>query len=248
MAGWRGFTAAGAGLRGGSTCAGAERRQDAPADGLAMGYARLSAGRTSIIIDAAPPPTGRASVNAHASTLAFELTSGRRPLIVNCGSGVSFGAEWRRAGRATPSHSTLVVGAHPARGWDRGGEARSWLTDAPRNVPVEISHAPDGLRFEGGHDGYLRSHGLTHARTLELTFDGRGVAGEDMLLTLAEATSAASTGRWMRPACRASPSTSVFTCTRMWMPPRHGRRGGVDGAQERGNLGVSHDGRAEIVA
>lgn len=155
-------------------------------DGLSMGYARISAGRTSIIIDAAPPPTGRASLNAHASTLAFELTSGRRPLIVNCGSGVSFGAQWRRAGRATPSHSTLVLAGRSSARLDLGAKREGWLTDAPRNVPVKVSNAPDGLRFEGGHDGYLRSHGLTHARTLDLTFDGRGVAGEDMLLTLGD--------------------------------------------------------------
>ncbi|MCB2135936.1 MAG: heparinase II/III family protein, partial [Rhodobacteraceae bacterium] len=43
------------------------------AHGLAMGYARLAAGRSSIIVDAAAPPTGRASSNAHASTLAMEL-------------------------------------------------------------------------------------------------------------------------------------------------------------------------------
>ena len=36
-------------------------------DGLSMGYARLSAGRTSVIIDASAPPGGPASVNAHAS-------------------------------------------------------------------------------------------------------------------------------------------------------------------------------------
>lgn len=155
-------------------------------DGLAMGFARLSAGRTSIVIDAAKPPVGPASVNAHASTLAFELTSGRRPLIVNCGSGASFGIEWRRAGRATPSHSALCLGgfssarlAEPDR--FTGQEA---LIDGPTHVPVEISQAPDGLRFQGGHDGYVRSHGLTHARTLELTLDGRGLAGEDMLLAM----------------------------------------------------------------
>ena len=71
------------------------------ADGLAMGYARLSAGRTSVVIDASPPPSGVSALNAHASTLAFELTSGRRPVIVNCGSGASFGEDWRRFGRAT---------------------------------------------------------------------------------------------------------------------------------------------------
>jgi uncharacterized heparinase superfamily protein len=43
------------------------------------------------------------------------------------------------------------------------------------------------MRFEGGHDGYRRGHGLTHARTLDLAQDGRGLAGEDMLVCLDEA-------------------------------------------------------------
>lgn len=155
-------------------------------DGLSMGYARLSAGRTSVIIDAATPPAPAASFNAHASTLAFELTSGRRPLIVNCGSGVSFGAEWRRAGRATPSHSTLCLdGYSSARLGDADrATAHEALIDAPTHVPIEVSQAPDGLRFQGGHNGYVKTHGLTHARQLELTFDGRAMAGEDMLFAM----------------------------------------------------------------
>ena len=36
--------------------------------------------------------------NAHASTLAFELTSGRRPLIASCGAGAAAGGRWRLAG------------------------------------------------------------------------------------------------------------------------------------------------------
>ncbi|MCE8512540.1 heparinase II/III family protein [Ruegeria pomeroyi] len=156
------------------------------AEGLSMGYARLSGGRTSVIVDASVPPRGAASYNAHASTLAFELTSGRRPLIVNCGSGISFGVEWRRAGRATPSHSTLCLDgfssarlADPERG--TGLEA---LIEGPTQVPVEISEMTDGIRFQGGHDGYAKVFGLTHARTLELSHDGRGLAGEDMLLAM----------------------------------------------------------------
>jgi uncharacterized heparinase superfamily protein len=155
-------------------------------DGLAMGFARLSAGRTSVIVDAAPPPSGSASYNAHASTLAFELTSGRRPMIVNCGSGASFGVDWRRAGRATPSHSTLCLeGYSSARlGPADRVAAREELVDGPAHVPIGISPAWDGHSFQGGHDGYVATHGLTHARTLELSLDGRGLAGEDMLLAL----------------------------------------------------------------
>lgn len=156
-------------------------------DGLAMGFARLGAGRTSVIVDAAPPPKGAASSGAHASTLAFELTSGRRPLIVNCGSGRSFGPDWRRAGRATPSHSTLVLASGSSARLSNDKRHPDWLSEAPRNVPVNLTKAADGLRFEGAQDGYLRSHGLTHVRQLDLTSDGRGLAGEDMLLAIEEA-------------------------------------------------------------
>ncbi|MEC3863354.1 heparinase II/III family protein [Mesobacterium sp. TK19101] len=158
------------------------------AEGLSMGFARLSAGRTSVIVDAAPPPQGAVSMNGHASTLAFELTSGRRPLIVNCGSGAVFGEDWRRAGRATPSHSALSLDGYSSARLGKvgriGAARREMLEDTPTNVPVEISSVSDGVRFEGGHDGYVATHGLTHARILELTFDGRGVVGEDMLLAL----------------------------------------------------------------
>lgn len=157
------------------------------AEGLAMGFARVSAGRTSVILDAAAPPTGREATNAHASTLAFELTSGRRSVIVNCGSGAVFGPDWRRAGRATPSHSTLcLANTSSARLATQRGDVTAMLVDGPARVPVRITKAPDGVRFQGGHDGYVRSHGLTHARTIEMTADGRALAGEDMLVTVSK--------------------------------------------------------------
>jgi len=155
---------------------------------LTMGYARMSGGRTTMIVDAEAPPSGPASFNAHASTLAFEVTSGRRPLIVNCGSGATFGEDWRRAGRATPSHSTLCLDGYSSSRLGAttrmGPIERELLDDVPKGVPVELLRVSDGVRFEGGHDGYKRTHGLTHARILELTFDGRGIVGEDLLVAL----------------------------------------------------------------
>ena len=156
-----------------------------------MGFARMSAGRTSIVVDAAVPPKGANSVNAHASTLAFEVTSGRRPLIVNCGSGQSFGEEWRRAGRATPSHSTLCIEGYSS---SRLGppsrivtSRQELLVDTPKVVQAEFSGLHDGRRLELSHDGYRTTHGLTHARTLDLAVDGRGMVGEDLLTTLTDA-------------------------------------------------------------
>jgi uncharacterized heparinase superfamily protein len=157
------------------------------ADGLSMGFARMSGGRASLVMDASVPPKGVASHNAHASTLAFELTSGRRPLIVNCGSGKVFGEDWRRAGRATQSHSVLSIDGYSSARFAASGSKKrklELLVDSPKHVPVQVSEAPDGVRIQAGHDGYDMTHGLTQARTLELTFNGRGLAGEDMLLAL----------------------------------------------------------------
>ncbi|MCH2076189.1 MAG: heparinase II/III family protein [Rhodobacteraceae bacterium] len=155
---------------------------------ISMGFTRQVAGRTSVIMDAAPPPQGVPSYNAHASTLAFELTSGRRPLIVSCGSGAAFGEEWRRAGRATPSHSTLSLeGYSSSRLGERrlmSGRARELLTDTPCEVLTERRHTDTALRQQASHDGYRTTHGLVHVRTLELHLDGRGLAGEDLLVAL----------------------------------------------------------------
>ena len=155
-----------------------------PDQGLHMGYGRLAAGRTSLIADTAAPPLGVAAAEAHASTLAMELTSGRRPLIVNCGSGSSFGPEWRRAGRATPSHSTLCIDGVSSAQIAVRKDGAELLCDGPKEVQSEFTVLGDGNRLEMAHDGYRRSHGLTHVRTLDLSQDGRALAGEDLLTIL----------------------------------------------------------------
>ncbi len=161
-----------------------------PGHELHMGYARLSSGRTSLIVDAAAPPTGDASADAHASTLGMELTSGRRPIIVNCGSGARFGVDWRRASRATPSHSTMMIegvsSSHLAARAGTNG-TRDLLVEVPKLVRWNDTPTDTGRKLELSHDGYKASHGITHARILELSVDGRTLEGNDILTTLDDA-------------------------------------------------------------
>jgi uncharacterized heparinase superfamily protein len=156
-----------------------------PFHGLAMGFARMTCGRTSVITDVSSPPVPHASGNAHASTLAFEVTSGRRPLIVSCGSGAPFGAQWTRAGRATPSHSTLSIdGVSSAKITSEKG--RELLSKAPRNVVIQSGSDANGQSFTARHDGYSADFGLTHTRSLSISPDGRELRGEDTLGALSE--------------------------------------------------------------
>ena len=174
---------------------GAEGRLDAalanagvramPSAGMAMGFARLSGGRTSIILDAARPPGGGAGRHGHASTNAFELTSGRRPVIVSVGSGAPFGPDWRLAGRATASHSTLEV----------EGYSSSRLGTDPEGGMIELADVPtlrvlpgeNGAGLHVVHSGWAMTHGLSHVRDLKLTNDGRHLTGIDKLSSISTA-------------------------------------------------------------
>ena len=182
--------------------AGAEGRLDAalarvgggpaPADRMAMGFARLSEGRVTLIADAAPPPTGFAGRDAHASTLAVEITAGRQPLVVSCGSGAPFGSDWRRAGRATASHSVLgldgVSSSRLGAPVRRGGRVFEPLDRRPEDVARSVALRRGGAEDDHGarvldmsHDGWRRSHGLIYRRRLALARDGGEIAGEEAL-------------------------------------------------------------------
>jgi uncharacterized heparinase superfamily protein len=151
----------------------------------AMGFARLAAAGVSVIVDAARPPAGEVSGSAHASTLAFEMSSGDHPLIVNCGPGGAFGPDWHRAGRLTASHSVLTVedrssaaiGAPIALGTRRIAP----LVAGPERVTAQLGRGRGATTLALAHDGYAASHGLTHLRRLQLSSDGRSLLGEDAL-------------------------------------------------------------------
>ena len=174
---------------------GAEGRLDAalanagvralPSAGMAMGFVRLSGGRTTVIVDAASPPGGMAGRRAHASTNAFELTSGRRPVIVSCGSGAPFGPDWRLAGRATASHSTLEVDGYSSSrlGADPDGE----MAERAEVPTLRVLPGQNGAGVHLVHSGWAATHGLSHVRDLMLTNDGRHMTGIDKLSALSTA-------------------------------------------------------------
>ncbi|MEM6407861.1 MAG: heparinase II/III family protein [Pseudomonadota bacterium] len=145
-----------------------------------MGFVRLEKRASTVIVDASAPPSGRSSLQAHASCLSFELTSARNPVIVNCGSGAQLGAEWRRAGRATPSHSTLCIdGVSTAR--LKSSAEGELIVGGPRKVTAKVDAKTDKTQLFASHDAYLKMFGLTHVRKLELDESGAVLSGEDTL-------------------------------------------------------------------
>ena len=181
------FQGGGAGIMAGlDTALAASNVRGISGDG-GMGFARLTSGRSSLIVDVARPAKGEASYSAHASTLAMEMTSGRRPIFVSCGSGAPFGPDWQKAGRVTPSHSVMGLDGSSSsrlgRPRDILGQKREQMESRPSKVDLNQERHMEYVRIEASHDGYLRSHGVLQGRALELTIDGSALAGEEVLLS-----------------------------------------------------------------
>jgi uncharacterized heparinase superfamily protein len=141
------------------------------------GYQRIGAKGAVVILDAAPPPSGRGS----ASTLAFEMSDGPHRLVVNCGgpgaAADSLSPDLVRALRTTAAHSTLALG-------DRNSTAILEDGTLGKGVgQVELARDETGgmATLEASHDGYVRRFGLTHQRQLILSADGRELRGQDLL-------------------------------------------------------------------
>lgn len=142
-----------------------------------IGFERLTAGRTCLVMETGAPPPPELDQLAHAGTLSFELSVGRERLIVNCGGHPSECGPWRGALAATAAHSTLTLAdTNSSAVVDDGG-----LSRRPSRIEVTRQDSDAGSLVEAAHDGYRETHGLVHRRRLFLFENGEDLRGEDSL-------------------------------------------------------------------
>ena len=148
------------------------------------GYHRLEAGQMQVFVDAGPPARGIWSTAAVAQPLAVEIVAGGRRLITQVGwtPDNDAPAALRLAdGGSTASLDESSAGA-PVRGaWlDLLGPR---LAGGAAHVWADRAAAPEGAVLDMGHDGWVRSLGLWHQRSLFLSPEGE-LRGEDAFTPL----------------------------------------------------------------
>jgi uncharacterized heparinase superfamily protein len=146
------------------------------------GYHRMSALGSIIVVDAAPPPQQKMAEQGSASTLAFELSDGAQRLIVNCGGPglvpTDLPGELAQALRTTAAHSTLVLADTNSTNILADGSLGKGVED----VGIDRIEDNDSSRLEASHDGYVRSFGMIHKRSIMLGNDGKELRGADQLI------------------------------------------------------------------
>lgn len=148
------------------------------------GFHRLSAGRSTIILDCGRVPEGAYATAAHAGCLSFEFGAGAQRIIVNCGASAPWQTQWGSALRATAAHSTVTVAdrsmATVTSGW-MASVLGPRMIGGPIDIKTNRRETPQGLLVEATHDGYLHPFGILHERRIALSTDGLSVGGSDRL-------------------------------------------------------------------
>ncbi|KTR02792.1 hypothetical protein NS365_20640 [Aureimonas ureilytica] len=161
------------------------------------GYQRLSAGGTTLLADTGVPPAPAVAGEAHAGTLAFEFSSGRHRMVINCGATARAEDAGRRLSRNTAAHSTLVLADHSSSRFAKSPVVDRYLgvplLPGPTRVPVTREDTGEGQLLTAAHDGYRLPFGFVHERQIHLSRDGGRIEGVDRLLpSTGRATRAAS--------------------------------------------------------
>ncbi len=146
------------------------------------GYHRITADGTTVIADTGCPAHTSVSSNAHAGTLAFELSSEASRIVVNCGRPITEDADWRRLSRSTAAHSTVTVADRSSSHFARSASLDRFLGTPLVPGPTAVTLAEPrntGLGFDATHNGYERGFGLLHRRRLVVSPDGNQVEGTD---------------------------------------------------------------------
>ena len=157
------------------------------------GFQRVTAQKSLLLFDAAPPPLARHARMGCASTLAFEFSAGAHRIVVNCGGAACAGGlvpvRLEQGLRATAAHSTLVLDDANSTAVLISGKIGSGVSEVDIDRRTLEGDAVDkggrggrATRLEASHNGYAARYGPVHRRILILRDDGSELRGEDLLV------------------------------------------------------------------
>ena len=150
------------------------------------GYQRLALKDLLVLVDTGRPPPIAVSQEAHASALAFELSTGGQRIVVNCGLPATNRESWRQLARATAAHSTVTFNDTSSCQFRSSGMFRSLIgipiVSGPQHLVIAREDRDDDVVLRVSHDGYAERFGIVHQRSLMLTAGTRRLDGEDAFL------------------------------------------------------------------
>ncbi len=150
------------------------------------GYQRLTLNDLLVLVDTGRPPPIGVSQEAHASCLAFELSSNGQRIVTNCGLPAVNRESWRQLARASAAHSTVTFNDTSSCRFRDSGVFRKLIgipiVSGPTRVSIAREDHKNDVVLRASHDGYGERYGVIHQRGLMLTAGGKKLDGEDAFM------------------------------------------------------------------
>ena len=142
-----------------------------------MGYERVTAGRSLLLIDVGGPPPRPYDEDTHAGLMSFEFSVGRERILTNCGAGPEGQPDWRRAMAATAAHNTIILAdTNACEILPEGG-----VGHRPREITTQ-RYEQEGVQYvEVAHDGYMPRFKVGMQRIFALSPEGDELRGREVI-------------------------------------------------------------------
>jgi uncharacterized heparinase superfamily protein len=154
------------------------------------GYQRIISGHSFVVMDCGGTPPAPFSTEAHASTLAFEFSSGAQRIVVNCGAS-PHQKRWQDVLRATAAHSTITLADLSTAFLIQSGMARRLvgprLLGGPERIDTNRMQTPQGWSITASHDAYEAQYDFVVERMLSLSPQGLVLTGRDRIMPVSKA-------------------------------------------------------------
>ena len=142
-----------------------------------IGFERLEANRTLLLIDTGNSPPINFDIGSHAGALSFEMSVGKERIITNCGAHIGAIDSWSEVQRTTAAHSTITVeDLNSAELLRKGG-----IGTRPHSVQAKRQEGDGNVWIDASLTGYGGNKIVNHHRRIYLAANGNDVRGEDKI-------------------------------------------------------------------
>ena len=145
------------------------------------GYCILKNKKICLIMDTGSSPSSKYSKDYQAGALSFEIISGGKKLISNCGYHKIDNAELNKLSKSTAAQSTLVIDDNSSCRFEKVNN--NWLLKRGLRVIKKNSiYEKDYWKINASHDGYIKNFNTVHEREIEFFPEHMKFIGTDRII------------------------------------------------------------------
>ena len=133
-------------------------------------------------MDVGQPPASKLSSNYQSGALSFEINSGGKKLISNCGYYNNKNFKLIELSKSTATHSTLIIDDHSSCRYKKMNNKNYFAFNDLRILKKNIVFEKNYWKINAAHDGYQNKYNITHEREIEFYPEQLKFVGTDKIL------------------------------------------------------------------